>query len=161
MGLAPLPDAPGELPLGSLDVGASIVQRVTIAVRYNQGFASRAFLRVLVRGDKHNISVANAFVEPCCPYHLPIYDVLLLYVTTAGACVDVFRRRGDQMRARTTFHVVIGHSQTSTLLLPYSNAIIDVCVREAGRLHLYSHVSTFVADSFTLHRHSNCGYRSY
>jgi len=145
--LVPLPDAPSELQLGSLEVGASIEQRVTYAVRYNSGYAGRIFLCVLVRDDPGDLSGAHAKAEqPCLPYYVPSSDVLLLRTPTDGAGVDVFRRRWDLMRAQTSFHVIIGRDQSV-------DSLVDVlerrsrCLREVGRMRTYSHVSTLVADS--------------
>ncbi len=146
--LVPLPDAPAELQLGTLEVGASIMQRVTYAVRYNSGYAGRIFLCIHVRSDRDDIgggNLANA-EQPCIPYYVPSSDVLLLRKPTDGAGVDVFRRRWDLMRAQTSFHVVIGREQSV-------DSLVDVlerrsrCLKEVGRMRTYSHVSTLVADS--------------
>lgn len=146
--LVPLPDAPAELQLGTLEVGASIVQRVTYAVRYNSGYAGRIFLCIHVRSDKDDIGGGNlaSAEQPCIPYYVPSSDVLLLRTPTDSAGVDVFRRRWDLMRAQTSFHVVIGREQSV-------DSLVDVlerrsrCLREVGRMRTYSHVSALVADS--------------
>ncbi len=110
--LAPLPDAASELQLGTLAVGASIAQRVTFAVRYNQGYAGKIFISVHIRGDKDDLSRKFSSAEQTCvPYYVPSSDVLLLRTPTVGAGVDVFRGDGTLCGRRLRFMWSLGVSK--------------------------------------------------
>lgn len=148
--LAPLPDAPGEMQLGTLEPGASIAQQVTYAVRYNQGYAGRIYLTLHVRGDStkdaQGLGGVISASQSCAPYYVPSSDVLLLRAPTPGAGVDVFRRRWDLMRAQAAFHVVLGRAQSVDSLVDTLERRSG-CLRQVGRMRVYSHVSCLAADS--------------
>lgn len=145
--LTPLPDAAMSLIVGSLAPGSSASQRVTLAVRHNQGFAARVQLSVHVRDDEVD-AAEGAFLaeQPCLPYYIPSSDVLLLRAPPPSAGVDVFRRRWDLMRESSSFHVIIRQNQDL-------DGFVDTlerhsgCLREVGRIRITSHVSAMVADS--------------
>lgn len=147
--LTPLPDAATSHVLGSLAPGASSSQRVTLAVRHNQGFAGRVQFSVHVRNDSGRARSENGATyaeQSCLPYYIPSSDVLLLRAPPGNAGVDVFRRRWDLMREAVSFHVLVRENQDL-------DAFVDTlerrsgCLREVGRMRVSSHVSTMVADS--------------
>lgn len=146
--LTPLPDAATSLIIGSLAPGSSATQRVTLAVRHNQGFAARVQLSVNVREDETGDEAAGSVhaEQPCLPYYIPSSDVLLLRAPPPSAGVDVFRRRWDLMREASSFHVIIRQNQDL-------DGFVDTlerhsgCLREVGRIRITSHVSAMVADS--------------
>jgi hypothetical protein len=144
--LTPLPDAATSHVLGSLAPGASASQRVTLAVRHNQGFAARVQFTIHVREDGAEAPGGCCAEQACLPYYVPSSDVLLLRSPPASAGVDVFRRRWDLMREASSFHVVIRQNQDL-------DGFVDTlerrsgCLRQVGRMRVSSHVSAMVADS--------------
>lgn len=144
--LTPLPDAATFYVLGTLAPGTSSTQRVTLAVRHNQGFAGKVQFTIQVN-DKDEENLGRRPVEQTClPYYIPSSDVLLLRCPPDVAGVDVFRRRWDLMREASTFHVIIRQDQDV-------DGFVDTlerrsgCLKQVGRMRISSHVSAMVADS--------------
>jgi hypothetical protein len=143
--LAPLPDSATKYLLGSLAPGTASSQRVTLAVRHNQGFAGRVLFSLQVMSSSPDGGESRA-VQSCVPYYIPSSDVLLLRRPPECAGVDVFRRRWDLMREASSFHVFIRDTQDM-------DSFVDTlerrsgCLRNVGRMCVSSHVCALVADS--------------
>jgi hypothetical protein len=143
--LAPLPDSTTKYLLGSLAPGAGSSQRVTLAVRHNQGFAGRVLFSIHVVDSASDRGETHA-AQSCIPYYVPSSDVLLLRRPPECAGVDVFRRRWDLMREASSFHVYIRDTQDM-------DSFVDTlerrsgCLRNVGRMCVSSHVCALVADS--------------
>ncbi|KAI0558028.1 hypothetical protein FGB62_242g06 [Gracilaria domingensis] len=70
--LIPLPDAPTVYTLGTLDPGASVTQRLVLAVRKDQGFAGEVFISILTSHEgPAEAGMAHAAEQPCVPYYVP------------------------------------------------------------------------------------------
>ncbi|CAN8064334.1 unnamed protein product [Agarophyton chilense] len=145
--LIPLPDAPTVYTLGTIDPGASVTQRLVLAVRKDQGFAGEVFISILTSHEgPAEAGIADVAEQPCIPYYVPSSDVLLLRRPANNAGVDVFRRRWDLMRFSISFQVHINRDQAV-------DGFIDTlerkskCLRQVGRMRTYSHVCSLVADS--------------
>lgn len=143
--LAPLPDATTSYGLGALAPGGTSTQRITLAVRHNQGFAGRVRMSIFV-SDEHARSTGSFVEQSCLPYYIASSDVLLLRNPSASAGVDVFRRRWDLMREAVEFNVVLRQGQDL-------DSFVDTlerrsgCIRQVGRMQVSSHVSLMVSDS--------------
>lgn len=143
--LTPLPDSATTYLLGAMEPDMAVMQRITLAVRYNQGFAGKIYFAIHVRDDDmaSDIGIGE---QTCIPYYIPSSDVLLLRNPAPSAGVDVFRRRWDLMREAVSFHVIINRDQSV-------DGFVDTlerksqCLRQVGRMRTYSHVSALVADS--------------
>jgi hypothetical protein len=125
--------------------GAGSSQRVTLAVRHNQGFAGRVLFSIHVVDSTSDRGETHA-TQSCIPYYVPSSDVLLLRRPPECAGVDVFRRRWDLMREASSFHVYIRDTQDM-------DSFVDTlerrsgCLRNVGRMCVSSHVCALVADS--------------
>lgn len=142
--LMPLPDAATWYPLGSMNHGTAVSQRITLSVRINQGFAGKVFFSIHTWREGATEDATHE--QSCVPYYVPSSDVLLLRKPAPNSGVDVFRRRWDLMRHSISFQVVIGKDQSV-------DSFVDTlerrskCLRQVGRMRTYSHVCAMVADS--------------
>ncbi|KAI0558666.1 hypothetical protein FGB62_195g020 [Gracilaria domingensis] len=145
--LISLPDAPTVYTLGTLDPGASVTQRLILAVRKDQGFAGEVFISILTSHEgPAEAGMAHAAEQPCVPYYVPSSDVRLLRRPANNAGVDVFRRRWDLMRFSISFQVHIDKDQSVDGFVNTSERR-SKCLRQIGRMRTYSQVCLLVADS--------------